>query len=110
MTQARSFAIVFFNNIKKRLKKMWNDLFLDENNINEKSVVGFASFGMMCIFAVVDIVCGTLNVPFSINESIYNSFLILVLGSFGISGLEKMFGKASKSSDTDKKPKPEDFE
>ena len=30
----------------------FKDIFKDSNDINEKSVVGFASFAMMCIFAV----------------------------------------------------------
>ena len=36
----------------------FKDLFKDDNNINEKNVVGFMSFMVMVIFAVVDIVTG----------------------------------------------------
>ena len=36
----------------------FKDLFKDDNNINEKNVVGFLSFMVMVIFAVVDIVTG----------------------------------------------------
>ena len=32
----------------------FTDLFKDNNDINEKSVVGFASFAVMVIFAAVD--------------------------------------------------------
>ena len=33
----------------------FKDLFKDNNDINEKSVVGFSSFAVMVIFALVDI-------------------------------------------------------
>ena len=36
----------------------FKDLFKDNNDINEKSVVGFASFAVMVIFALVDIITG----------------------------------------------------
>ena len=36
----------------------FKDLFKDNNDINEKSVVGFASFIVMIIFALVDIITG----------------------------------------------------
>ena len=36
----------------------FKNMFKDDNDINEKSVVGFASFAMMCIFAIADIATG----------------------------------------------------
>jgi hypothetical protein len=66
------------------MKKFFNQLFCDNNSINEKSVVGFASFLIMVVFAISDIVTGTLGKDLIINEFIFNSFLILTLGSFGI--------------------------
>ena len=36
----------------------FKDMFKDDNDINEKSVVGFAAFAMMVIFALVDIITG----------------------------------------------------
>ena len=36
---------------------MWK-LFKDENDINEKAIVGFASFVLMVIFAVCDLITG----------------------------------------------------
>ena len=36
----------------------FKDMFKDDNDINEKNVVGFAAFAMMVIFALVDIVTG----------------------------------------------------
>ncbi len=65
------------------------DIFKDENDINEKSVVGFASFAIMTIFALTDLATGYFGKDLVINEAIYNSFVFVTLGSFGIAGLEK---------------------
>jgi hypothetical protein len=78
------------------LKRKWmafKDIFKDENDINEKSVVGFASFLIMVIFAVADIVTGFFGKDLVIQEFIYNSFVIINLGSFGIAEVGKIFGK-----------------
>jgi len=71
----------------------FRDMFKDKNDINEKSVVGFASFAVMVIFAVADIVTGWVGNDLAINEFIYNSFLWITLGSFGIAEAGKIFGK-----------------
>ena len=71
----------------------FKDIFKDENNINEKSVVGFASFAIMVIFAVADLLTGYFGKGLVINESIYNSFVVITLGSFGIAEVGKIFGK-----------------
>ena len=70
----------------------FRDMFKDENDINEKNVVGFASFAVMVIFAIADIVTGYMGEPLLINEFIYNSFLWITLGSFGIAEAGKVFG------------------
>ena len=69
------------------------NLFNDDNNINEKNVVGFLSFSVMVIFAVVDIVTGIYGKELQIQDYIYNSFVIITLGSFGIAEVGKIFGK-----------------
>lgn len=74
-------------------------MFNDNNTINEKSVVGFLAFVMMTLFAVADIVTGSLGKDLVINEFIFNAFLWLVLGSFGIGSIDKWINKG-KSDDT----------
>ena len=61
-------------NLKRKLMAFAN-IFKDENDINGKSVVGFASFAVMVLFAVADIVTGWMGNPLHVNEFIYNSFL-----------------------------------
>ena len=77
----------------------FKDLFKDDNNINEKSVVGFASFLVMVIFAVVDIVTGVYGQELQIQDYIYNSFVIITLGSFGIAEVGKIFGKKKDNTE-----------
>ena len=75
---------------------MWiKELFRDKNDINEKSVIGFLSFAIMVIFAVVDLATGYYGKDLIINEFIYNSFVLITLGSLGIAGAEKIFGSKS---------------
>ena len=71
----------------------FKDIFKDDNTINEKNVVGFASFVIMVIFAAADIITGLLGKELLITDTIFNSFVIITLGSFGIDGLTKIFIK-----------------
>jgi hypothetical protein len=70
----------------------FKDMFKDDNDINEKSVVGFASFAVMVVFAFADIATGFFGKDLVISEFIYNSFLVITLGSFGIAEVGKIFG------------------
>ena len=47
----------------------------------------------MCIIMIVDLVTGWLGRDLAINEFVYDSFVWIVLGSFGISGVEKFAKK-----------------
>ena len=71
----------------------FKDIFKDENDINEKSVVGFSAFAIMTLFAFVDLATGYFGKDLVINELIYNSFVFVTLGCFGIVGLEKFAKK-----------------
>ena len=62
-------------------------------DFNEKSIVGFASFVVMVLFACVDLATGYFGKDLVINEFIYNSFVYIVLGAFGIAEAGKIFGK-----------------
>jgi len=71
------------------MKKFFHDLFNDHNSINEKAVIGFMAFVMMCIFALVDIVTGAMNKPLLINEYIFDSFKFITIACFGIASVDK---------------------
>lgn len=74
----------------------FKDLFNDKNDINEKTVVGFASFVIIVLFALVDLITGYVGKDLVINEFIYNSFVWIVLGAFGIAEAGKAFGQRNK--------------
>lgn len=88
------------------MKKFLSSLFKDNNHINEKSVLGFASFIIMIGFAVTDIVTGYMGKTLVINEFIFNSFLIITLGALGIASVDKFIN----SKKEDKKEEPTDGE
>jgi hypothetical protein len=69
-------------------------IFKDDNTYNEKNIVGFSSFAVMTVFAIVDIITGIGGKELIISDSIFNSFVIITLGSFGIDGITKIFTKA----------------
>ena len=71
----------------------FKDIFKDDNDINEKSIVGFTSFAIMVLFAFADIITGFVGKDLVVQEFIYNSFVIITLGSFGIAEVGKVFGK-----------------
>jgi hypothetical protein len=77
----------------------FKDIFKDSNDYNEKSIVGFASFAVMVIFAAADIVTGFLGNPLVIEPIIFNSFVYITLGAFGIAEVGKIFGKKSENQD-----------
>ena len=74
----------------------FRDIFKDKNDFNEKNIVGFASFAVMAIFAAADIITGFLGKDLVINDVVFNSFVIITLGSFGIDGATKIFSKKDK--------------
>ena len=72
---------------------MW-ELFKDKNEVNEKNIIGFISFGIMVLFAVADLATSFVysgdDAYLLINDTIYNSFVLVTLGCFGISAFEKV--------------------
>ena len=75
----------------------FKDIFKDSNDINEKNVVGFTSFTVMALFATADVITGIIGNEFIIDDTIFNSFVIITLGSFGIDGITKIFAKKEES-------------
>ena len=67
--------------------------FKDNNEYNEKSIIGFGAFTIMVLFAMADVVTGLMGKDLVINDVVYNSFLFTTLGSFGIAGAEKVLKK-----------------
>lgn len=71
----------------------FKQLFDDSNTINEKSVVGFGAFIMMVITLATDIVTGVMGREMPIHEFVFDGFMVIVLGSFGIASVDKFVNK-----------------
>jgi ABC-type uncharacterized transport system permease subunit len=81
------------------MKRFLSQLFDDNNSINEKSVVGFLAFFMMIGFALADIITGWMGKPLVINDFIFDAFMWLVLGSFGIGSVDKWINRKSPTKE-----------
>jgi ABC-type uncharacterized transport system permease subunit len=67
----------------------WVEIFKTDNSYNEKTILGACSFAIMVLVMLADIITGWMGKDLVVNEFVYNSFLFVTLGSFGIAGLEK---------------------
>ena len=74
-------------------KRKFMDLFLDDNDVNEKAIIGFISFGLMTVFGICDLTTAFMGQDLVISDTIYTSFVVVTLGAFGISEAGKAFGK-----------------
>jgi hypothetical protein len=81
--------------------KFLRNLFDDNNTINEKSVVGFGAFIMMVITLAVDIVTGVMGQEMPIHEFVYDGFLVITLGSFGIASVDKWINNKNSKGETE---------
>jgi hypothetical protein len=87
----------------------FSDIFKDKSDFNEKTIVGFLSFTVMAIFAGADVVTGIMGNHLVISDTIFNSFVIITLGAFGIAEAGKIFGD-KKEEKTSKAKKSYDYE
>ena len=81
---------------KKRLappKRKFIDLFLDDNDVNEKAIIGFISFFMLIVFAGCDLITAFWGQDLLISDTIFTSLVVITLGAFGISEAGRAFGK-----------------
>jgi len=82
------------------MKRFIIDLFNDNNSINEKALVGFIAFFMMVISLAVDLTTGWLGRELLINEFIFDGFMVITLGAFGIASVDKWINK-TKGNDNE---------
>jgi len=86
------------------MKQFFKSLFDDNNTINEKAVVGFIAFFMLVIALVVDLVTGYMGTALVINEFIFDGFMVIILGSFGIASVDKWMNKKDVKKEEEKTP------
>jgi len=61
-----------FNQLKKKFMSFW-DIFKDNNEWNEKTIVGFLSFAVMSVTALADVVTGIMGQQLEVSDTIFNS-------------------------------------
>ena len=85
------------------MKNFFRQLFSDDNQINEKSFVGFIAFMCMVMALFVDLITGWLGRELLINEFIFDGFMVITLGSFGIGSIDKFINakKGNKTEETE---------
>jgi hypothetical protein len=89
----------------KKKSSFFVRMFMDENDINEKSIVGFGAFIMMVIAMSVDLITGYTGKQLTINEFIFDGFMIITLGAFGIASVDKYItSRNGKKTDEEEQP------
>jgi len=81
------------------MKKFLHDLFNDDNSINEKAVVGFIAFFMMVVALITDLITGVMGKEMPIHQFIFDGFMVIVLGAFGIASVDKWINKTKGNND-----------
>ena len=81
------------------MKKFFSRLFNDNNTINEKSFIGFLAFSCMMLSLIVDLVTGWLGKELLINKFIFDGFMIITLGAFGIASIDKWINSKSENKE-----------
>jgi cytochrome b len=79
------------------MKKFFRELISDNNNINEQAFVGVISFFAMVFVLLVDVVTGMLSKELIIKEFIFDGFMILTLGAFGITTAGRIMSLKKKA-------------
>ena len=78
------------------MKKFFRELVSDNNYINEQTFVGVVAFFAMVFILVVDVVTGIWSKELIIKEFIFDGFMIITLGAFGITTAGKIFSQKKK--------------
>ena len=79
------------------MKKFFRELISDNNNINEQAFVGVISFFAMVFVLLVDVITGMLSKELIIKEFIFDGFMILTLGAFGITTAGRIMSLKKKA-------------
>jgi cytochrome b len=73
------------------MRKFFKELISDDNHINEQAFVGVISFFAMVFVLLVDVATGIWSKELIIKEFIFDGFMILTLGAFGITTAGRIF-------------------
>jgi hypothetical protein len=71
----------------------WREIFKDSNDWNEKSIIGFIAFSVLLVVLFLDVIFTISGRDFELNKLVYDSLVWIVIGCFGISGVQKFANK-----------------
>jgi hypothetical protein len=83
------------------MKKFFRELISDDNDINEQAFVGVLSFFAMLFVLFVDVVTGIISKELIIKEFIFDGFMILTLGAFGITTAGRIMSLKKKTKENE---------
>jgi len=81
------------------MKKFFRELVSDNNYINEQTFVGVVAFFAMAFILIVDVITGIWGKELIIKEFIFDGFMIITLGAFGITTAGKIFSQKKKEEE-----------
>jgi len=81
------------------MRKLFRELISDDNNINEQAFVGVISFFAMVFVLLIDVVTGIWSKELIIKEFIFDGFMLLTLGAFGITTAGRIFSLKKKAEE-----------
>ena len=83
------------------MRKFFRELISDDNDINEQAFVGVVSFFAMLFVLFVDVVTGIISKELIIKEFIFDGFMILTLGAFGITTAGRIMSLKKKTKENE---------
>jgi hypothetical protein len=78
------------------MRKFFRELVSDNNHINEQTFVGIVAFFAMAFILIVDVVTGIWGKELIIKEFIFDGFMIITLGAFGITTAGRILSQKKK--------------
>ena len=91
------------------MRKFFKDLISDDNGINEQAFVGVISFFAMVFVLLVDVITGIFSKELIIKEFIFDGFMILTLGAFGITTTGRIMSSKKKVEEKKEKVNNEEL-
>ena len=85
------------------MKKFFRELVSDDNNINEQAFVGVVAFFAMVFILIVDVITGIMSKELIIKEFIFDGFMLLTLGAFGITTAGRIMTLKNRSKNNNDK-------
>ena len=89
------------------MRKLFRELISDDNNINEQAFVGVISFFAMVFVLLIDVVTGIWSKELIIKEFIFDGFMLMTLGAFGITTAGRIFSLKKKAEENKEEEKVE---